>query len=69
MKRNSQTPIINAVVNDNNVDEYYPITEEEQQIISKANKCSCIIQLSNISLFGWLNEIFNSTWQDLILCL
>jgi hypothetical protein len=35
MKRNSQTPIINAVVNDNNVDEYYPITEEEQQIILK----------------------------------
>jgi hypothetical protein len=33
MKRNSQTPIINAVVNDNNLDEYYPITEEEQQII------------------------------------
>jgi hypothetical protein len=35
MKRNSQTPIINAVVNDNNLDEYYPITEEEQQIILK----------------------------------
>jgi hypothetical protein len=35
MNKNSQTPIINAVVNNNNLNEYYPITEEEQQIILK----------------------------------